>query len=67
MRKIWKAKTEVTLVVISALVRVSKELERHLNKIGVRLSVEPIQKIALRGIAKILQKRKRREVSLAKS
>ena len=54
----------MTLDVISALDRVSKELERQFDKIGVRLSVELIQKKALRGIAKILQKKKRREVSL---
>lgn len=63
----WKVKTEVIPVMICALGRISKELEIHLDKIGVKLSVELVLKIALLGIAKILLKRKRRVIALAKT
>ena len=40
MRKMWKVKTEITPLVISALRTVPKEIETHLDKTGVKLFVE---------------------------
>lgn len=51
-----ETKTEVIPVVFGALGTVPQEIGAHLDKIGVKLSVELVQKTALLGTAKILRK-----------
>lgn len=49
-----ETKTEVIPVVFGALGTVPQEIGAHLDKIGVKLSVELVQKTALLGTAKIV-------------
>ena len=55
--KVWHMRTEIVVpVVIGALGAVSVNFKKYMKQIGVKVSLEVIQKTALLGTAKILRK-----------
>ncbi|XP_068707815.1 uncharacterized protein [Montipora foliosa] len=56
IQKMWSVQTQVLPVVIGALGTAPKRLESNLKRIGNNTSIEPIQKTALLGTARILRK-----------
>ena len=56
LRKLWQVKVKVVPVVVGALGTIPKALEKHLKEIGTSVRVQLLQKAALLGTARILQK-----------
>ena len=57
IKELWSMKrVDVVPVVIGALGTVSKKLEKWIDKIGIKLNTEHLQKTSILGIAKILRK-----------
>ena len=49
-------KVEVTPVVVGALVTITKNFEKWIEKIGIKIKAEHLQKTAILGTARILRK-----------
>ena len=56
LQRLWKFKTKVAPVVISALGTVTKSLNGYLTEIGVSTKIQLLQKSTLLGTARILRK-----------
>ena len=56
IQRMWRMKTEVTLVVVGALGTVKKRMEENIKKVSERATVTETQKIYLLGSARILRK-----------
>ena len=57
IRKLWTMKkVEVIPIVVGALGAVSKKLDKWIEKLGIQIKIELLQKTALLGTARILRK-----------
>ena len=56
LKRIWKSRAKVVLVVVGALGSVSNKLAGHLEQLGIKDRTRTTQKSALRGSAHILRK-----------
>ena len=57
IKELWSMKrVDVVPVVIGALGTVSKKLEKWIDRIGIKLNIEPLQKTPIFGTARILRK-----------
>ena len=57
VKKMWSMKkVEIVPVVIGALGAVSKNFELYIEKLGIQIKTEHLQKIALLGTARILRR-----------
>ena len=57
IKELWsKKRVDVVLVFIEALDTVSKKLEKWIDRIGIKLNIEPLQKTPIFGTARILRK-----------
>ena len=54
--KMWHLKTVMVPVVIGALGLINRNVEKHIDKLPCKLSLQEIQKITLMGTARILRK-----------
>ena len=56
LKRLWKVETKVIPMVVGAIGRVSKGLEKNLKKAGSNVTVELLQKAALLGTSRILRR-----------
>jgi hypothetical protein len=56
IREIWAMKKEVIPIAVGALGAVSNKLDKWIDKLGIHIRIELLQKTALLGTARILRR-----------